>query len=419
MVTKRDRRPLLPGLSLWTAGIVVAALLALAVKLRLAYATVGTNDATTWARFAETARDVGGAGLYRAEALFNHPPFMVHVLQIMTELARRTGLPFFFWLRLPAILADVAMLLLAWLLLAPRLDRPGYRAALLLLAAAPPLVMISGFHGNTDPAMIALVVLAVYLIDRRDAPLLAGIALGLALSVKIVPAIFVPAIVLFLATWRARFALSLAAAATWIVGSLPYTLQVPELIARQVFAYKGNYGEWGISRLLMLRAQWANPGIPWADLERGAYAEIGRLLALAAVVVAAAWMNRPGAIKPPLFVQCGLVAFLFLALSPAFGVQYLAWLVPWVVALGWGATLAYYATSGLLLFSVYTSWSDGFPWDYADSPEPGWRGAIVALDLLCWASVVAIVLCFVVTVWRLQRESAAESINTTAPCQSR
>ena len=47
--------------------------------------------------------------LKRAEALFNHPPFMVHVLQIMTELARRTGLPFFFWLRLPAILADVAL----------------------------------------------------------------------------------------------------------------------------------------------------------------------------------------------------------------------------------------------------------------------------------------------------------------------
>jgi hypothetical protein len=279
--------------------------------------------------------------------------------------------------------------------------------------------MISGFHGNTDPAMIALVVLAVYLIERRNAPVLAGVALGLALSVKVVPAIFLPTIVLCLATWRARVAFCLAAAVTWIAGSLPYTLQVPELIARQVFAYKGNYGEWGISRLLMLRAQWANPGVPWADLERGTYAEIGRLLALAAVVAAAAWMNRPGTRKPSLLVQCGLVAFLFLALSPAFGVQYLAWLVPWVVALGWRATLAYYATSGLLLFWVYTYWSDGLPWNYADSPEPGWGGAIIALDLLCWVSAMVILLCYVATVWRFQRESTAAAISTSAPYPSR
>ena len=387
---------------LWPLVITVAALVALAIKLWLAYTTIGTNDATTWARFAATARAVGGAGLYRAEVLFNHPPFMIHVILLMAELAERTGSAFVFWLRLPAIIADLALVALVWRLLGPRMTQTGFRVALLLLALAPPLIMISGFHGNTDPAVIALVVFAVFLVERRTPAALAGIAFGLALSVKIVPSIFAPAIVLYLATWRARGAFSLAAAVAWLIGSLPYTLQVPDLIARQVFGYQGNAGQWGISRLLYLGESWPELATNQDAPEGGWYGDVGSLIALGGVVTAAFWMNRPGAKKPDLFVQCGVVAFLFLGLSPAFGVQYLAWLVPWVVALGWRATLAFYATSGLLLFSVYTAWSREFPWYFADSPAYGWRGPLIALDLLCWATVIAIFLCYARVVWRIQ-----------------
>ena len=35
--------------------------------------------------------------------------------------------------------------------------------------------------------------------------------------------------------------------------------------------------------------------------------------------------------KRGLFEQCGLIAFLFLLLSPGFGFQYLTWTVPWTV----------------------------------------------------------------------------------------
>ena len=386
----------------WPVSVGVVALLSLALKLYIAYATVGTNDVSAWARFANTANWVGGAELYRREALFNHPPFMVHVLQLLVILTRYTGVHFPFWLRLPAILADLVTVVLVWKILTPRPDHWGQLAALLLLAIAPPLLMISGFHGNTDPAMICFVVLAVYLLGRGSV-VPAGVALGMALSIKVVPLIFIPVMVCYLSTWRARLTFCVAAAAVWGAGAMPYLLQAPELIMRHVFGYAGNYGQWGISRILTLRAARAHPGTPWSVLEHGPYSDIGRLVILVSIIAAAAWMNRPAARRPSLFVQCGLVIFLFLAFSPAFGVQYLAWPMPWVIVLGFRATLAFYTVSSLFLFQVYTLWAGGFPWYRANSFHYGWHGVIIVFDLLCWATVVAILVCYVASVWKTRQ----------------
>ena len=52
--------------------------------------------------------------------------------------------------------------------------------------------------------------------------------------------------------------------------------------------------------------------------------------------------------------------FVFMSLAPGFGIQYLAWLVPWVVGLGAGVTITYYLASGLFQFLVYTFWSGEF-----------------------------------------------------------
>jgi len=117
--------------------------LSLVLKLLLASTTVGTNDVTTWADFADLAQRYGGAGLYQRDALFNHPPFMVHVLGLWRSLERHTGVPFPFWVRLPAILADPVTVALVWRLLRPAAGQPGRWAALILLTSAPPLIMIS------------------------------------------------------------------------------------------------------------------------------------------------------------------------------------------------------------------------------------------------------------------------------------
>ena len=51
----------------------------------------------------------------------------------------------------------------------------------------PTSIMISGFHGNTDPLMIALLLLSVYLIEADAPSWIAGATMGLATNVKVVP----------------------------------------------------------------------------------------------------------------------------------------------------------------------------------------------------------------------------------------
>ena len=117
---------------------------------------------------------------------------------------------------------------------------------------------------------------------------------------------------------------------------------------------------------------------------------------MGAVLALSLWMNRsdwkdgaPG--KPRAFSQVGLVLFLFLTLANGFGVQYLAWLVPWVVELGALPTVALYAASGAFLFLVYDYWAQGFPWYLADSNRVGtYVGHFDMSMVLCWLTVAAV-----------------------------
>ena len=100
-----------------------------------------------------------------------------------------------------------------------------------------------------------------------------------------------------------------------------------------------------------------------------------------------------------------LTGALFLALTPSFGYQYLAWLVPWAAVLGAAAALPFYLSSGLYLFCVYHFNAGGFPWGLADGmlhgvwQQPPW---VEASGLLCWASVLWVA-------WRLWRQGESAS----------
>ena len=88
-------------------------------------------------------------------------------------LAGWTGLPFPFWLRLPSILADAANVWIVYKLVGERVlagERSERSAfwSLILLAGAPTLILISGFHGNTDsPVVMFFLLLSVYWIRKR------------------------------------------------------------------------------------------------------------------------------------------------------------------------------------------------------------------------------------------------------------
>jgi hypothetical protein len=379
--------------------LISAAILALSVKVVIDATSVGTNDVLTWERFLAEARQFGGIGLYRGDPLFNHPPFIITFLHGIGRAARITGLPFQFWLRLPAIVADLGSFVLVYRIL----EREGLRvrtSVLVLLALAPASIMISGFHGNTDPVMIFFVLLSIYFLDRQ-VPWAAGIAAGMSLNIKVAALIFLPAILLAFAGHRQRAKFLAAAIVTVVVASLPYLVEDPVVIARHTLGYTSLAGHWGVTRLM----SWLPPGFGYLE---ALYIRWGGIVLLVAIAGIAWWFNRSPR-RPPPFLQAGLSVFLFLGLTPGFGVQYLAWIVPWVVALGRTATVAVYAASGVFLFAVYTFWSQGFPWYLADSNVVGdWRGGIVLLELLCWLTIVAMLPLSIATITRHRRAINAE-----------
>jgi hypothetical protein len=123
------------------------------------------------------------------------------------------------------------------------------------------------------------------------------------------------------------------------------------------------------------------------------------------LVVIASWWPGPHRGESALFLRIGFLLFLLLSVTPGFGAQYLAWLVPWVVALGVGPTGTYYVVGAFFLFAYYTAASGGFPWDLANSLEhPPWTATAIGLGLICWTVVCCLTLRYVRTLWAMPAE---------------
>jgi hypothetical protein len=387
------------------AYVLAAVVVATAVKLALAARTYGTNDIRAFWFFLQEYRGSGAKLLYERDSEFNHPPFILHWLSGIRWLWIATGLRPWFLIRMPSILADVGSLFLVARLVGPALAEPERRFTLLLVAAAPVSIVVSGFHGNNDPVMIFFLLLSLVLLERPAPDWLAGAAMGMAINIKVVPLAFCPAVFLWLPSWRRRCEFFGAALLTVVLASIPWVFQEPGLLARKVLGYPSSYGVWGLSRFLD-----SSPSLqPLSNFFRSQ----GRLLLAAILIALSFWMNRSRE-KIPLFRQIGVLAFAFLALSPGFGVQYLAWLVPWIACFGAGlgawAAATWTFTSGAFLFLVYTYWCQGvpveqgdanwlganfwtrgLPWKFADADLIGaWWGRIVPLEIACWASVVLV-----------------------------
>ncbi len=348
--------------------IVAFAGLAFLCKVVLALRTYGTNDMA----FYESWRVVHYLG-----ALVNNPPSMFHLLRLDSWMSGWTGVPFPFWFRLRDIVADAGTLLLVWKILGLRVQEPSIRWAVLMLAVAPTSILISGFHGNTDPAMTFFLLLAVYLIDRSEWS--AGAAFGMSMCFKVVPIVTIPILFLHLARFRKQVIFFGTAGMVVLLLWSPYLFQNPKYILTQIFGYRSLYGNWGVSFVMSrLASQTLN-----ATLQSG-----GVFWLLAAIVLVSVWMSQPGK-KQDIYLQVGVVLFLFLSVSNAFGVQYLAWVVPFVVGLGAAPAAVYYVASGTFLLVVYDFWSKGMPWYLANSNEVGDYSSQEAYFLvMCWLAVI-------------------------------
>jgi Gpi18-like mannosyltransferase len=351
----------------WHILFVALAATVFLVKCYSALVTAGAADMALWERFLASIRENGAISTYYSGGLyvsprgsyvnpFNHPPFIVHYLRLVGGLSDLTGLPFRFWFRLLTSVADIGSALVLYRLL--RISGQFKPAAFLLYLLAPATIIISGYHGNTDTLMIFFLLLAIYLTQTGRPAWLCGIAFGMALNIKIVPIVAAPAFFFFLPDLRSRVEFVVVACLTFFVGSLPYIIQDPFVIYREVFGYRSVAARWGVTRFLA----------GFADIHGfasifNAFVRLGNYVLLAVLTAFSVKMNRR-VHKPLLYVQVGIVMFLFISFTMGYGHNYLSWLDPFA-ALAISSAVLYYSASGTLLLYIYfinddetTRWMD-------------------------------------------------------------
>jgi uncharacterized membrane protein len=151
-----------------------------------------------------------------------------------------------FLLRLPSIVAD-ALALLVLLRLRQKTGKPPVWS-LILFALSPVAFMVSGFHGNVDPIMVCLLLMATYFCVE-DSVSLSALFLALACGIKVAPLFLVPAFFFFWLNRGAGPALKFAVIfgcsclAAWseaLIGSSSYFF-------RNVLGYSSYAGGWGIT----------------------------------------------------------------------------------------------------------------------------------------------------------------------------
>ncbi len=384
-------------------SIILVAAVAFIAKLLLAFKTYGTNDVYTYERFGLWSRFFG-AELYKIAPDLNHPPSMLHILSFILWISEHTHLPFQFCLRFPGILADVGSLYLICRILGDRLAERSVFIAVLIIAIAPTHILISGFHGNTDPVMIFFVMAAVWLAGYREKNLAGGAAYGVALCIKIAPVMLAPVFFLSLDTLKKRIAFFAGAAAVVALGWSPYAWQEPRAVLHQVLGYKSSYGLWGFSWLLR---ELANAWPASRSLNSG-FSRIGTPLVMFAILLLSLAMHRLKR-KPSLYTQIGMVFLFFFTATSGFAVQYLAWLTPWVAELGVLPVGLFTLAGSVFLLVVYNYWALGMPW-YLAIAYP-WNSHQY-FQVLSWMSVL--VLAFVA--WRrIRGEHPPEPVTSRIP----
>jgi hypothetical protein len=338
--------------------VLVIALLALAPKLVIAAVTQGTDDVSYWMAFARGVALKGPVAVYELSfsSIYNHPPLVGYFLEVVNELTL-IGIPVKFTIRALSSIADVASALLVFELLRTRRSLTIATLSGILVGASPVLFLVSGFHGNTDPIFLMLVLLSCFLLIDKRMGLLGGGVLALAIGVKLVPVVVLPTLFVYLLRRdRKRLAGALVGfAAVFLITWTPALLREWLPLKQNVIGYSGIWvREWGLVEF----GRMAN-----AQNVINFLIGPGKILAVAlsALVPAALLWRRPERVLEAL----GLCLVGFLVFTPAFGVQYLAWPLAVAFLVDFWFAIAYNILGGLFLYNIYDYWSKGLPWNEA------------------------------------------------------
>ena len=395
-------------------GFVVAGLagVAFVFKLILAYTTLGTNDAITFYAFARSLSEHGLKWTYERGVawlpngpIFNHPPLTCWFLELIrylahTDVFQSAGLSFSFLLRLPGILADLVVIIAVLVAFGRQMQIPAFRAGAVLLAISPVSLMVSGYHGNTDPVMAMFLFLAASACLTGQA-WVCGVLFALSCQIKIIPLLFLPIFVCFWFHRRALASFLLPLIALSIALWWEPLTSYPGLFVKNVLSYGSYWGLWGISYGLR------STGLPnfsslLINLSSSQIAIATFLKILIVLTVAVIGWRRRAMDGVELIKSIAIGWIVFFVFSPGVCAQYLVWPAPFLLFLSPSFYAVVTAASSVFLFFFYNVISHGLPW-YVGVSTNKLVGQWAPWGLLPWAALII----GTVILWKKRRPEIA------------
>ena len=335
----------------WLIALIVLGVLA---RFAIAACSWGTTDIASFDRFGWSIFRDGLLATYRNDPLFNHPPIPGYWACLAVWLTRPSVLAFAFLFRVPMILADAGSAWLIWKIWRDRTATLGGLKVAAMYAWCPAAMLVSGYHGNTDPVYAFLCLLCVYLVETGS-PLPGGLALAAAINIKLIPVLLILPLLLSFRK-RSDAARFMAGLATGVLPFLSPLVLAGGSFARNALAYNSSAVMWGVNFFLLYKTPAGSPLPPAARI----YHDFGRYLLLALVTVWSIVARR----RPRLnrYEVAGVTFAIFLVLAPGFGVQYIVILLPLLFAVRSRLAAVYGLCAGLFLLSAYVIFWDGsFP----------------------------------------------------------
>jgi uncharacterized membrane protein len=321
----------------------------------------------------------------------------------MSVLLKAGYLDFAFALRLLGIVADIAVVA-GLLRLRDRLRGPPWWA-LALFAASPVSLMVSGFHGNVDPILTALLFFAA-VAAMEERPILNGILFALACNIKIVPVVFAPVFFFYWFSRRKTWAFVLATGGVLLLGGIWPLCVAPRAFLHGVFGYGSYWGVWGIPYWLRLTGWKAVQKIDFQGLSdvQNLFVTLLKVLIVASII-AVAWRRRKlgGA---EVFTTLATAWILFFVFAPGVGTQYFVWLAPFVlIAAPRGYSVLTAASTVFLVAFYHITSGFHFPWVISvprTEVTPWWS----AYGNVCWFAMIGLLVVYGRRWWRAESTSS-------------
>jgi hypothetical protein len=312
----------------------------IAARLWLWWFSIGSNDVAIWHAHGLHVLREGLAHSYReyqSFPQFNHPPLMGLYAAAARSWAGNDLWKFARLIKLPALAGEALTLWALWRFASPR--------AFAIYAALPAAILVSGFHGNTDPLYSALILVAAIAFDKEHY-LLSGVLWGASLNVKLIPLAILPLPFLAAPTSRALRRLT-AGCAIAMIPFVPSALTAGGAMYQNMVAYNSRPDNWGVTGVLnALSVKWSSFGPV-----RECWLVAGRYAIVIATTSLGLWARFRGRLR--MTEQAALGAVLFLLLTPGFGVQYVVFAAPLLCLVDPKTGAVWGWMSGLFVGAVY------------------------------------------------------------------